>query len=151
MVSQIVQADSYLTLHYRVTLLTDTGQSQVFVDTFVDKPATIQLGSGQWISAMERPLLGLTVGDECSFDLDGEYGEHNPHLVQAISRATLETHAVEDEPSFQVGEIMQFEAEDGASYSGLIIHVNDEWVTLDFNHPLAGKRLHVDVKILGVL
>ena len=46
---------------------------------------------------------------------------------------------------------MEFFASDGSRYSGLVTEVDDEAVTIDFNHPLAGKDIRFDVRVIGVL
>ncbi|AIL32831.1 FKBP-type peptidyl-prolyl cis-trans isomerase [Basilea psittacipulmonis] len=149
--TEIIQENSYLTLHYRITLNSGEGKGQVFIDTFVDRPATIQLGAEQWISAMEKHLYGHKVGDEFSFELNEAFGQHNAELVKSVSKSELESGSTEDNPLFEPGEMIQFNADDGASYAGIIQEVGEDYVILDFNHPFAGKNLKVDVKILGVL
>ena len=54
----VVRADSYLTLHYRIVLESGPGAGSTFMDTFTGRPATLQLGGGQWSTGMETPLLG---------------------------------------------------------------------------------------------
>ena len=47
--------------------------------------------------------------------------------------------------------IMEFTAPDGSRYQGLVREVDDEIAVIDFNHPLAGKSIRLDVEIIGIL
>ena len=66
---QVVGADSYLTLHYRVALENDTD----VVTTFGDKPATLLLGQGQLAPTLEQALFGMREGERTTFRLTPEH------------------------------------------------------------------------------
>lgn len=123
-----------------------------FIDTFDGRPATLQLGSGQWSPSMEIPLLGHPEGDCFSYTLAPAqaYGDRNPDLIQRVSRAMLAQHAGED-ATFSPGDMVEFTAPNGGRYSGVLKEYGEESALFDFNHPLAGLTLRVDVDLLGVL
>jgi len=123
-----------------------------FIDTFDGRPATLQLGSGQWSPHMEAPLLGHPEGDCFSYELlPGQaYGERNPELVQRVTRRMLTENGGE-ETEFEAGDVIEFTAPNGGRYSGVLKELNDDTALFDFNHPLAGIHLRVDVDLLGVL
>ena len=75
----LVRPDSYLTLHYRITLASGPGKDSVFTDTFDGRPATLQMGSGQWAPGLETALLGKAEGDRFSVTLEpaDAYGDRN--------------------------------------------------------------------------
>lgn len=141
-----------MTLHYRVVLASGPAEGSVFSDTFDGRPATLQMGTGQWAPGMEAALLGRAEGEKFSFTLEPAqaYGDRNPDLLQKVTRSMLSQHAGED-ASFSPGDLVEFAAPNGGRYSGVLKEINDEWALFDFNHPLAGTRLRVDVDILGVL
>jgi len=147
-----VRADSYLTLHYRITLASGPGAGSVFADTFDGRPATLQMGSGQWAPGMEAALLGQAEGSRFSFRLaPGQaYGERNPELIQKVGRAMLAEHAGPD-AGFEPGDMVEFAAPNGGRYSGVFKAWEADGARFDFNHPLAGVALEVEVAILGVL
>ncbi len=64
-----VRPDSYLTLHYRIVLASGPGEGSVFADTFTGRPATLQLGTGQWAPGMEAALLDQPEGSSFSVTL----------------------------------------------------------------------------------
>jgi FKBP-type peptidyl-prolyl cis-trans isomerase SlpA len=144
-----VAAGAHLTLHYRVSLA-DSGQD--VMSTFAGKPATLQLGIGQMAESLERCLLGLVEGSSQSFELEPAqaFGERNPALLQRLARRVFDAH-VSGDSAYVPGDLVELPAPDGSRYAGVIKAINNEFVLFDFNHPLAGQRIRLDVQILGVL
>ena len=144
-----VLPDSHLTLHYRVSLA-QSGED--VVSTFGGNPATLQLGMGQMAEPLERCLLGLREGVQAEFELEPEraFGLRSPELVQKVSRAMLEQHGERDAESLP-GDLVDFPAPDGGRFAGVLKEINDQWALFDFNHPLAGQRIRLQVEILGIL
>jgi len=145
----VVQPDSFLTLHYRLA----GPDGKAILDTFVDKPATLSLGSGQLTPAIEARLVGLAEGTEASFELPpGEaFGERNPELLQRVARSLL-AQLGDPEAEYEVGEAVEFPTPDGQGrYAGVVRALGPDWLLFDFNHPLAGQAVRFDVKLLGVM
>jgi len=147
-----VQPGSFLTLHYRLA-----GPGGDIVNTFKDKPATLTLGTGELAPAVEKHLIGLAEGAHASFDIAaGEaFGERNPEMVQWIARKLLAEMGQPDQ-KFEVGDVVQFPTPDGmGTYSGWVVRVGEgggnDAVLFDFNHPLAGKPVTFEVRVIGVL
>lgn len=147
----IVRPDSYLTLHYRIELASGPATGTVFTNTFDGRPGTLQMGSGQWAPGLEAALLGHAEGERFTFDVVAAdaYGDRNPDLVQWVARSMLEAGA--DMAEMVPGEIIEFTAPNGGRYSGVLKEYDEERVLFDFNHPLAGIDLRVEVSLLGVL
>jgi FKBP-type peptidyl-prolyl cis-trans isomerase SlpA len=143
-----VEPGSFLTLHYR--LRGDDGAA--FVDTFATQPATLSLGTGELAPAMEARLIGMEAGSEQSFALAaGEaFGQPDPGLVQRVSRALLAREGDADD-DYRVGDVVRFPAPDGQSIAGVVRDIEADAVVFDFNHPLAGRPVTFDVKLIGVL
>lgn len=141
--TQIVQPDSLLTLHYRISL--DNGQP--LISTFESQPATMQLGHGDIAPALERCLAGITVGERHNFLLEPEnaFGVHREDLIEKVR---LEDFPADAEVAPMV--IMEFTAPDGTRYPGLIREVLDTHAVIDFNHPLAGKVIRFEVEVIGI-
>jgi FKBP-type peptidyl-prolyl cis-trans isomerase SlpA len=145
---QIVVTDSaYLTLHYRLAAADGTD----IVSTFHEKPATLQLGTGQLAPFLEACLLGLPDGAHQTFDLAPEqaFGERNPELVQKLARATLDRNS--QDTDYAVGDLVDFAAPGGGRFAGVLLDINENDVIFDFNHPLAGQSLKFEVRIIGIL
>ena len=145
----LIQAGSFLTLHYRLAGLDGTD----LINTFADKPATLSLGTGELSPAIEARLLGLAEGTRTSFDLaPGEaFGERNPELLQRVRLSLLRELGDPDE-QYHPGDVVQFPTPDGqGTYAGLVREVGEDWLLFDFNHPLAGQSVSFEVQVIGVL
>ncbi len=147
-----VRPDSYLTLHYRIELVSGPAAGSVFANTFDGRPATLQMGSGQWAPGMEEALVGREEGAQFSFELPAAqaYGDRNPDLLQRVTLAMLEANS-EPGTMYQPGDIVEFSAPNGGRYSGVFKELGDTWALFDFNHPLAGTDVRIAVSLLGVL
>jgi FKBP-type peptidyl-prolyl cis-trans isomerase SlpA len=145
----IVQPDSFLTLHYR---LSGPDGAEV-VSTFDDKPATLSLGAGQLAPAIEACLIGMEEGTRMTWRLEAgaAYGERNPDMLQRVKRSLLAQHGDADE-DYRVGDVVEFPTPDGASkFAGVIREEGDDWLLFDFNHPLAGQPVTFEAQLIGVL
>lgn len=151
--SPTVQADSFLTLHYRVTLVGDKEGQFLgdFLNTFDEKPATLLMGSGQLAPPLEAALMGLTQGTHTTIDLPAgaAFGPRNPDMVQPVSLSLLKKEA-ELGTQFEVGDLIEFNAAQGRM-AGTIINLDDQAALMDFNHPLAGQAVAFEVQLISVL
>lgn len=140
----IVRPDSYLTLHYRVSSL----DGEEFLSTFDMSPSTLQMGSGQLAEPLEQCLLGLPEGELFIFELAPEqaFGLPNARLVERIALSALPAGMELKENS-----VVEFSTPEGASFSGFLRELSETHGLFDFNHPLAGKSIRFEVKIIGIL
>jgi FKBP-type peptidyl-prolyl cis-trans isomerase SlpA len=147
----IVQADSFLTLHYRVTLVNDGAFLGDFLNTFDEKPATLLMGSGQLAPALESALIGLEQGTHTTIELPAgaAFGDRNPEMLQRVGLKLLKAEA-EMGTQFEVGDLVEFNAAKGRM-AGTIVGFDDEAALMDFNHPLAGQAVAFEVKLIAVL
>lgn len=151
--SRTVAAGSHVTLHYRLVVTADGVEREV-VSTFDAKPATVQVGAGQFAPSLEACLLGLAEGEQATFDLrEDAFGARNPELVQVLSRAAFDASAALDghEGDFAPGDVVEFCAPDGGRFAGVLREHDERRVVVDFNHPLAGRALRFSVHVIGVL
>lgn len=148
----IVREDSYLTLHYCIQILSGPAAGTVFINTFDGRPATLQMGAGQWSAELESVLIGHEEGATVHADLPPHqaYGERNPALLQWVSNDMLRENVAKDE-AYKPGDMVEFSARNGTRYSGVLKQLGAEAALFDFNHPLAGADIRLDVKILGIL
>ena len=147
----IVEASSFLTLHYRMA----GPDGADIINTFGGKPATLSLGTGQLSPAIEQHLLGLSEGSHTTFELPAgaAFGERNVDLMQWVARKLLNELGDADE-AYKVGDVVQFPTPDGAGqYAGSVVQAKGQGdaVQFDFNHPLAGQSVTFEVQVIGVL
>ena len=152
---QAIEAHSHVTLHYRLAVLDVNGQEERdFLNTFNGNPATVAVGQAQLAPFMEDKLLGLHEGAHETFELtaDEAFGDYNSELRQLVSRQLL----LEGNPqvdTFGEGDCVEFAMPNGYRVSGQFMGWNDDksGAVVDFNHPLAGKPLRLELKVIGVL
>ena len=139
-----VRPDSYLTLHYRVTTL----DGEEFLSTFDMSPATLQMGSGQLAENLESVLLGVEAAEHYVFELEPAqaFGMHNERLVERIALDALP-------PGMELKEnsVVEFSAPNGSTFAGFLRELDATSALFDFNHPMAGKTIRFEVKIIGIM
>lgn len=137
-------AGALVTLHYRIAL--EDGAE--VISTFGGRPATLSIGGGELAPALEQCLAQAEEGRTCVFDLaPGEaFGAHREALVQTLRRAELPANVKLEE-----GVLLEFADGTGGRQGGLVRSVEAGQVTVDFNHPLAGRAVRFEVHVLARL
>jgi len=115
-------------------------------DTNVGKDALeFEVGSGQLIKGFDEGVVGMNAGEEKEISIKSEdaYGAPNPQMVQKVPK-----DKIPKEPEAKVGMTLMVGLPTGQQLPARITEVTEEHVTIDLNHPLAGKNLKFKVKIL---
>ena len=109
------------------------------------QPATFVVGDGSLPEGFESVLLGLEPGDDAQFELDPEaaFGPHREENVQWMPEGRF------DGMDLELGLIVSFAQAEG-ELPGVVSAIENGKVCVDFNHPLAGKRLIFDVSVISV-
>ncbi|MBI2359762.1 MAG: peptidylprolyl isomerase [Deltaproteobacteria bacterium] len=110
------------------------------------KPMTYTHGESQIIPGLEKELSGMSEGAEKNIRVKPEdaYGPVNPQAFQEVPREKLPAEAQ------KVGAALMARSPQGQPFPVRVHEVKEKTVVLDLNHPLAGKTLTFDVKILNV-
>ena len=123
------------------------GDGRVF-DTSRDggEPLEFTVGAGQVIPGFEEGVRGMSVGESKTIEIESDdaYGPHREGLVATIERARAKFPF---EP--QVGMNLLMPLPDGQQLEVVVTEVTDTHVTVDGNHPLAGKKLIFDLELVG--
>jgi peptidylprolyl isomerase len=117
-------------------------------DSSEDKdPLEFTLGTGQLIPGFEKAVEGMTEGDKTKVTIpaDEAYGQVREDLVISVPKNNLP-----DDVTPQVGMQLQLNQPDGQAVPVRITEVQDEEVTLDANHPLAGEDLVFDIELVRI-
>jgi peptidylprolyl isomerase len=132
-----------VSIHYTGTL----EDGSTFDSSEGRDPLTFQMGEGQIIPGLESALSGMAVGEEKTVTIPSEqaYGPVNPQAVQQVPR-----DAVPADIPLDLGTQLQVQTPDGRALPVVVTEVTAEQVTLDANHPLAGKDLTFAVEVVGV-
>ncbi len=136
-----ITADTVVSIDY--TLRDDDGQ--VLDSSQGAEPLNYLHGHGQIIPGLEHELEGKQVGDELSIHIEAEdaYGPHDPERVVEVERSNFDFDV-------KAGDYVQAQHPDGSLMPFLVTAAGPEMVTLDGNHPLAGKALNFEIKVVGV-
>lgn len=120
---------------------------EVFDTSYERQPLEIQVGAGQLIKGFEKELLGMAVNDKKVFTLDPEdaYGQRDENLTQSFARSD-----VPPEMNPRVGMTVELYTPEGRRVPARITHIDDEKLTLDLNHPLAGESLTFEIEVKGI-
>jgi len=137
-----IEEGKTVVIHYEGKLEDGT----VFDSSKDREPLEFVFGSGSIIPGLEKGLEGLEKGDkkEISVEAKDAYGEKNPEAIQKVSK-----EQIPDDITPEVG--MQLMAQTETSEIPVIItEIQEDYVTIDFNHPLAGKNLIFDIEVIDV-
>jgi FKBP-type peptidyl-prolyl cis-trans isomerase SlpA len=139
---QRIAAATQVTLHFAIKL--DNGD--VVDSTFDKQPATFKVGDGNLLPGFEQALYGLKAGDKRSLPIAPEqgFGQPNPQNVQVMPRSQFKDMDLAE------GLLVIFNDAANAELPGMVQSFDDNQVSVDFNHPLAGKTLSFEVEIIAV-
>ena len=113
-----------------------------------EEPIQLVVGEGKFFPVVEKALQDMTEGDSKVVTLEAEdaFGPHIEDLVIKVPRTVFNT-----EVTLEVGSRIKIDVPNGKSFVGTIIAMDDQTLTLDMNHLLAGKRLVITVTVLSIV
>ena len=138
----MVEAGKQVSIEYTLKIDNDT----VVASNVGSGPYTYVQGARQIVPGVEKALQGMQTGERKVFSVrprDG-FGERSEEALQVVDKGLV------PEESQEVNAQLQGRDERGGIFSARVADVTEETVILDLNHPLAGKTLHFDVKVLDV-
>src|SRR4030042_6945614 len=130
-------------VHYTGKLADGT----VFDSSVERGPLEFTLGAGQVIPGFEKAVLGMKVGDKktVTIPVDEAYGPHRDEQVGELPREKLPSDLTPE-----VGQQLIMRQSDGSEVVVVITKVSDETVTIEANHPLAGKDLTFELELVKI-
>ena len=126
--------------------LKEAGTTEVLDSNIGKEPLEFITGKSHIITGLEKQLIGLSEGDKSDIMVKAAeaYGELNPEAVDTVPREQFAgLDLKEGLPLFGQGE-------NGETIQVVVKSFNDETVTIDYNHPLAGKDLMFSVTVVSV-
>ncbi|MHC1741185.1 MAG: peptidylprolyl isomerase [Anaerolineaceae bacterium] len=137
-----VAKDLVVSLEYTLTV-----DGEVIDSSEENGPIDYIQGHENIISGLESALEGMKLGESKKVNVKAKdaYGEYDPEAVEEIPLTEFP-----DDIPLEVGVELAVDDEDEGPISAVIEEVGKDSVTLNFNHPLAGKELNFDVKILSI-
>jgi peptidylprolyl isomerase len=111
-------------------------------------PLEFTLGAGQVIPGLEVEIDGMTVGESQTITVPAEaaYGSRDPQKLQKVDRSLIP-----DDIDLNVGMQLGAKTQTGEQISFTVVDVSDQEVTVDANHPLAGRDLVFEVELVAIV
>ena len=110
-------------------------------------PLEFVVGKGQVIPGFEEAVIGLKKGDEKEIKLESEeaYGNYDSTLKREIPK-----DVIPEGQEIKEGMIIVMQTPEGYKLPARIVSISDDSFTIDLNHPLAGKKLIFNIKVVGI-
>jgi len=111
-------------------------------------PMQFKIGDGKLLAGFEQTVVGMKAGESRSTTLtpDEAYGQHNEQMVQEVDPKQMATDV-----KLEVGQHLEIRQKGGQTRMVTITALSDSTMTLDANHPLAGKTLVFDIELVEIL
>ncbi len=140
--TQVKNGDT-VRLHYTGTLI----DGSTFDSSQGRDPLEVTVGSGQIIPGLEAALPGMLVGEQkrVAIPADKAYGEAKPEARQSVPREEIPA-----EIPLEVGLQLQVQTPTGQVMPVMVVEIEEDSVTLDANHPLAGQDLTFDIELVEI-
>jgi len=137
--TKTVEDNLVITLDYKLIV-----EDELLESTEDGEPILFIQGIGQIIPGLENTLYGMEVGDQKTVVIQPEdaYGEYDPESLQEAKKEEFS-----EEVPLDVGTFLDLEDDEGDVLSAQIIAAEEDTITLDFNHPLAGKTLTFEITV----
>jgi FKBP-type peptidyl-prolyl cis-trans isomerase SlyD len=136
-----IKKDKIVSITYE--LRRDTVGGDLVETVTSDSPLTFLFGAGGMLPKFEENLKGMKIGEEFKFGLNSE-DAYGPVVDNAIVDVPIEVFKVEgeiDQTMLQPGNMIPMMDNSGNRLNGMVVEIRDTLVTMDFNHPMAGKNL----------
>ena len=138
-----VESGMFVSVHYKGTL--ENGET--FDSSHENNPLEVEIGSGSLIKGFENALMGMSLNEKKAFSIEAEeaYGQRDESLVYSFARKDIPA-----DMELEVGQMVGLNSPQGHQIPAQVVEVNDEKVTVDMNHPLAGEKLNFEIEVVGI-
>lgn len=120
----------------------------IFDSSIEKEPLEFKIGTGNMIPGFEKAVLGMELGDSITTNIPYQeaYGEKRKEMVVEVPKTQ-----VPKDITPEVGLQLSITQQDGSAIPVIISEVTEEKITLDANHPLAGKNLIFDIELVEIV
>ncbi|HNY90237.1 MAG TPA: peptidylprolyl isomerase [bacterium] len=140
-----IQDNQVVTIQYNLT----DADGNLLDTTYEEGPMEFITGSGELLPKLEAEIITMPLNGKKKIVLQPAeaYGDYDPEDIQVVKRDELP-----DDIELEIGTELLAEVEEDAEeeLSCFISKIDGDEITLDFNHPLAGKSLHFEVELTGM-
>lgn len=140
---QVKQGDT-VRVHYTGKL----GDGEVFDSSREAQPLQFTVGASQVINGFEEAVVGMSPGDSKSTTIpaDDAYGQRRDDMV-----AQIERERIPEGIAPEIGQWLQLRLEGGQMLQAIITEMSESSLTVDANHPLAGKDLVFEIELVEIV
>ena len=134
---------SSVTLHLSIAMIDGTE----VISTFGGEPSELIVGDGSLSEGLELALYGLKAGEKQTLKLNSNqaFGSRDETRIHKLQKSAFNSGL-----KLKPGLVIAFEGPAGEELAGTVLEIGEQNVTVDFNHPLAGRELVFKVEILQV-
>ncbi len=136
-------ANKYISVSYKLYSQAEGKEPELVEEATSETPFEFLTGLGMTLDDFEKEIEPLEQGAPFDFTLSVEqaYGEYDPQGRQEVPRSMFEIDGKLDSRYIYEGAVVPLQDNEGHRFNGLIALIQDNTVTVDLNHPLAGKSL----------
>jgi FKBP-type peptidyl-prolyl cis-trans isomerase SlyD len=148
----MLEIGKYAMVTLTYDLRVDDENGEVVEQATEAQPLQFLFGAGAMLPKFESQLAGLREGEPFTIKLSSHdaYGDVNEEAVVDLPKHVFLVGGKFDDELIQIGNTVPMMSSNGQRLNGLVREVNDEVVTMDFNHPLAGEDLFFAGKVMAV-
>lgn len=138
---------TFVALSYELTV-----EGAVVDKATADQPLSFPYGVGYLLPEFEKNILGFEAGEKTSFTLSAAngYGEVNPEAVVELPLDIFMIDGQIEEGLLEIGNQLPMSDNQGNRMMGVVKSLSEDKVTMDFNHPMAGKELNFAIEVVSV-
>ena len=142
--------NKYISVSYKLYTSGSDEKPELIEETVEGEPFIFVSALGMTLDAFEAQIVPLQVGDKFDFTLNPNdaYGEYEASGKQSLPRKVFEINGKLDSRFIYEGAVVPLASPDGARFNGTIVEIGEESITVDLNHPLAGKSLNFVGEVL---
>lgn len=141
--------NKYIAVSYKLNTV-DGSEKEFIEEATAERPFQFISGFGVTLDAFEREIINIEKGGNFCFQLtkDEAYGDHEPSRILDLEREMFCINGHFDHENIFVDAIVPLQNEDGNRFYGRVLEITADQVKMDLNHPLAGKTLEFEGKVL---
>ena len=143
-----IQENQVVTIQYNLT----DADGNLLDTTYDEGPMEFITGAGEMLPKLEAEIITMTLNSKKKIVLQPAeaFGDYDPEDIQVVKRDELPDDIEMEIGTELLAEVDEEEEEEEEELSCFISKIDGDEITLDFNHPLAGKSLHFEVELTGV-
>lgn len=147
-----ISNNKVVSLTYDLSVLDDKGEKSHVETAGTENPMVFLYGVSGLPDKFEENLDGLEKGETFSFALESEdgYGDYDENALINIPKDVFEVDGSIPDGMLEEGNFIPMSDSEGNQMQGRVVEVKATEVQMDFNHPLAGKTMHFDGKVVDV-